>query len=186
MLLQAGADVRSQIDEGGSAVEAAVRELLDIDGRVNLQWHRATLEPDVERQAIARAECLQVLHLLLDAGANVNRAFITAVMCGGVELVQELLHRGADVQTQEDQALRAAAERGYAGMVRLLLRAGADVHARDGEALRLALENVAEPEVTSEPDDDPHDPDNEQWRAWHLARQNARQEVAQLLREAGA
>ena len=62
-----------------------------------------------------------------------NKALRLASFEGRLELVEQLLHHGADVNSRADDGdqeslLLAAARRGYVGVMRLLLDGGADVN----------------------------------------------------------
>jgi ankyrin repeat protein len=76
------------------------------------------------------------MRVLLDAGADQDVALIEAAANGLIELVRELLARGADVHVCQGMALVMAAANGHTETVKTLLAAGAD--AGEGRARELA------------------------------------------------
>lgn len=87
----------------------------------------------------ARAETLDYLKLLLDAGLDVNRsnfygqlALNTAVECGYKKTVEFLIEKGANVNASSPSCrvtpLEAAASEGFIDIACLLVKAGADVN----------------------------------------------------------
>ncbi|KAI1667999.1 Ankyrin repeat domain protein [Pyrenophora tritici-repentis] len=85
---------------------------------------------------------LQMVQLLLDAGAEVNaqgghygNALYAASFGGHEQIVKTLLDAGADVNTQGGHygnALQAASVRGHEQVVKMLLDTGAEVNAQGG------------------------------------------------------
>ncbi|KAI0320597.1 ankyrin repeat-containing domain protein [Amylostereum chailletii] len=116
--------------------------------------HRAGANPEysfVVLQAAAWAGHLEIVHLLLDHGADVNARggkYGTAVQAaaykGRLDVVHLLLERGADVNAHGGEygmALHAAAFGGSLDVLRLLLEHGADLNRQDsqhGTALHVA------------------------------------------------
>lgn len=136
-----------------------VRSLLNAKADVNAASPQIT--GTALQEAIAsRYFNLEIVHLLLDNGADVNapapdgyftRTALQAAIekSNNMELIQLLLDRGADVNAPACQhggvtALQAAAIKGYVGLAAQLLEAGADVNAPGPEEGRTALEGAAE------------------------------------------
>ena len=123
MLLERGADVNSQNDEGLTPIQQASYGL---------------------RRGYLRYPCLDIMRLLLDHGANFtasdksgNTALHFVVSEGHLEAARMLLERGADVNSKNNEGLtplqRASQglRRRYLDIMRLLLDHGADLAARD-------------------------------------------------------
>lgn len=79
-----------------------------------------------------------VVHILLDAGADINArgyfgtALQTASLSGHREVVQILLDAGADFNARGEIALQEASLSGHQEIVQMLLDVGADVNAQGG------------------------------------------------------
>ena len=94
----------------------------------------------------------QVLHLLLDRGADINAqdntgqtALQWASSLGYIEIVQKLLDRGADINAQDNQGRTALQETSFSGdieIVQILLDRGADINAQDNQG-RTALQRAS-------------------------------------------
>jgi ankyrin repeat protein len=111
-----------------------VRLLLDSGEDVNAyHWETTALHIAVRKRD------LQLVHILLSAGANVNAephttALQEAVGLGDMELVNVLLKAGANVNAAPSSnlgrtALQYAVESGHLELISILLNAGADIHA---------------------------------------------------------
>jgi hypothetical protein len=70
-----------------------------------------------------------------------NKFLIYASLYGNYGLVELLLDREVDINTNNDEALRSAAQYGHLKVVRLLLDGGADIHAKNDKTLRSAAYN---------------------------------------------
>ncbi len=110
-LIDAGADLDAQGDNGETALNAAI-----------LKGH------------------VSVAGLLIDRGADLgarNRGGFTALhaaaYANAVEIAERLLGKGADVNDQQNKAggtaLSVASEEGHAGVVKVLIDRGADLEA---------------------------------------------------------
>ena len=67
-----------------------------------------------------------------------NKQLIQASKSGNLDLVKELISKGADIHVGYDLALRWASENGHLEVVKFLVREGADIHAVNEQSLRLA------------------------------------------------
>lgn len=87
---------------------------------------------------------LNVVRELLHRGANVNtqhdRALRIAVLNGHLAVIRELLDNGANIHTKKDWPLYRASRDGRLEVVRELLKRGAKVHAQNDFALYNAVE----------------------------------------------
>jgi ankyrin repeat protein len=72
---------------------------------------------------------------------RIDRDFLNASESGHTEVVHLLLNAGANVHAINNYAIRLASSNGYTGVVQLLLNVGAKVHAGDDEAIRWARRN---------------------------------------------
>lgn len=119
----------------------------------------ATISGREALQAAAEGGNMEVMNVILKAGADVNgpacqnygrTALQAAAGRGNLEAVNFLLRAGADVNTAPAEctgrtALRAAAEQGNLEVVGALLKAGADVNTPRGDSNgRAALQAAAE------------------------------------------
>ena len=103
---------------------------------------------------------LNVLRLLLDAGANPNAVknlgqpvLLKSIQQADVEIIKALLNAGADINARDPDgktALIIAIEWKHLDIIEALLNAGADIHAEDANrrtALDIATEGQYEPAV---------------------------------------
>jgi ankyrin repeat protein/HEAT repeat protein len=152
LLIERGANVNAKTKNGqtilGKAAESsggteAVKMLLDAN---------AELDP----QALARAcswNKRDVAILLLDAGIEPDAGLSAAADCGHTELVRILLDRGANVNRTSQHgttALHSAASSGSISTVELLLEWGANVNATDIEGDTPLHRAVSAPERSPE------------------------------------
>jgi ankyrin repeat protein len=121
-----------------------VQELLDIGVKVNSLPAETLGRTPLQAAAGLSSESLDIVHLLLEKGADVNAptACINGITALGAAAEQGqfnvallLLKAGADINAefsswdwQPITALQEAAHRGRLDMVHLLLKAGADLH----------------------------------------------------------
>jgi beta-lactamase regulating signal transducer with metallopeptidase domain/ankyrin repeat protein len=143
-MLDAGADVNSEVRGDGSALIgaargghlAAARLLIARGADVNLGVH-GDGSPLI---MAARNGHMDIVKVLLDRGADINLSvrgdgnpLIAAAAAGHAEVVRFLLDRGADIHRiveGDENALIGASEHGHLDVVRLLVGSGADVNAR--------------------------------------------------------
>lgn len=136
-LLQQGADVNEQTEDGWTALMRAADEghteivqiLLEAGARVDAK--RKTGETALMAASRGNAEVVQIL---IKAGADVNAqnkwgktALMSAVIKGYAEIVQILLEAGADVNVKNNDgksALMFAREKGHTTIVDILIKAG--------------------------------------------------------------
>ena len=103
-------------------------------------------QDELDEEMIEAAENghLEVVRELLKRGADIHyrddEALLVAAVKGNLELVHLLLDSGANVNARDDMALRSAAAFGHLEIVRLVLQRGANVHALDDDALCMAAE----------------------------------------------
>ncbi|KAL8904793.1 MAG: hypothetical protein Q9171_006911 [Xanthocarpia ochracea] len=120
---------------------------------------RDGLEYGTSLQCAIASKSDEVVHVILEAGADINAipstedgrtALQEAASQGNLELVQLLLQKGADVNTPAAKvrgvtALEAASIQGHLAVVVQLLHAGADVNGNSSESGgRTALQGAAE------------------------------------------
>ena len=145
MLLDAGKAAKKRPDLEGALCSAVYAGRVDLV-RLFLEAGAAVdPEPDEEScwrdnetplSLAIKTERRELLDLLLDAGANINRntgkntPLCLAARANDLELMQHLIDRGADVNgaTEEYTPLIAAAKEGFEESVRFLLAHGADVN----------------------------------------------------------
>ncbi|KAJ3285897.1 hypothetical protein HK104_009258 [Borealophlyctis nickersoniae] len=84
------------------------------------------------------AENIDIVKLMLDAGAPPDQALRIAICNGNYYMTNLLLNAGADIHRDNDNALHIASRDGFLSIVILLLDAGADVHANDDIVLYAA------------------------------------------------
>ncbi|KFX90596.1 hypothetical protein V490_06374 [Pseudogymnoascus sp. VKM F-3557] len=126
---------------------ATVQKLLQLGADVNIGGGRAL-------QAAARGNNWQMVHLLLQSGADVNlqREILEAAASDGDDqIVRLLLQSRADTNSgsgcQYNDALQAAASGGHMQIVQLLLQSGDNVNSnsiKHGSALQTAASNGSE------------------------------------------
>jgi ankyrin repeat protein len=75
---------------------------------------------------------------LLKENKNLDHQFVNASHQGNLELVKELLAKGANINAKDDQALIYASSNDHLDVVEYLISKGANIHANDDEALGLA------------------------------------------------
>lgn len=173
MLLAAGADPNIRDESAPTPLQRAahigsaplVRSLINAKADVNAAPAKCKEGDQVSSTALQAAIAtryfdLEVVHLLLDNGADLNapapkgRSTRTALQAAietanSMEIIQLLLSRGADVNAlagpiRGATALQVAAIKGYVGLAVQLLSAGADVNAPSSYEGRTALEGAAE------------------------------------------
>jgi beta-lactamase regulating signal transducer with metallopeptidase domain/ankyrin repeat protein len=179
-LLDRGARANAAIDGDGSALIAAAREgHLEAMKMLMAAGADVNLGVSGDGNALlnaAREGHLDAVRLLLERGADIDRgvvgdgnALIMAAGDGRLEVVRFLLDAGASIEKVvpgDENALIHASESGQVDVVRLLLERGANVHARVW---------ADQGNGTGE------------WRtALRMALRNGHQEVARILRAAGA
>ena len=115
---------------------AVVQELLKAGARIDeMDWDGET----VLHVAAENGE-LSILKMLIRAGADVNRngiltPLVWAALRGHIDIVRELISKGASVNTSMQgygNALHAAVTSGRTEVVRVLIQAGAHVNDLDG------------------------------------------------------
>ena len=139
-------------------------------------------------------ENFSVVHMLLRAGAELQHAFILAVVCGHHQLVRLFIRRGADVNGRWNRgstALHTAAYRNHMKVVQELLVNGAEINAVDTlgetvlhraavkgscEVVQLLLANEAKVNAQT----------MEGVTALHIAAWRGREEAVKLLLASGA
>jgi len=144
-LVNAGADVNATASWNPELCDDVQRDDLDF-------IHSVTA-----LQGAVRSGKIELVKILLEAGANVNAPAATgpyggktalqeAASRGSIQLVQLLLAEGADLNAPATSnrstgrtALQAATESGYVDIVQILLDRGADVNAPGYPALSLAI-----------------------------------------------
>lgn len=149
LLIERGANMGAHDAGGWAALHWAarngmtevVRQLLDHAANVDGGSPRGVDSPLIAAIFWGHVE---VVNLLIDRGANVNRAGLhgarplsTAIVGGNVAIVRLLIAKGADINAggiDGRTPLIEAAQRGLTGLVKLLIDKGADVHARDENA----------------------------------------------------
>lgn len=122
------------IDNAGTGKTEPIIEFLENGGNINCRGSGGT-----SALAVAiEANQLDILRILLDRGASLNNvayAFVSAVYMGNVEVVQELIGAGVDVNEPDPRigifALTRAVEKNNIAMVEILLKSGAKVPKRD-------------------------------------------------------
>lgn len=130
--------------------------LLDYRADVNKRYH----DTDTPLQKAIKEEDFDYAYRLIEVGAHINdaaskgdggrTALQAAASVGNVNLVEQLLLRGADVNAPAVvvngvTALQAAAIKGYLRIAQILLEYGADIDAEAGiENGRVAIEGAAE------------------------------------------
>lgn len=138
---------------------------------------------------VAFAGNIEGMKLLLAHGAKVNKKgippLVSAAGGGHLDIVKLLLGAGASVKN--NQALRGAAAAGHTDVILTLLDAGADIN-EDAEALANAVFNAnAETiRVMIERGAEVIASNSAMRRALKLVEQAGREDIAQMLREAGA
>ncbi|XTI93570.1 ankyrin repeat-containing domain protein [Cenococcum geophilum] len=147
LLLKAGVDINSSRGrdpglDGTTALDmAAYAGFLDI---IRLLLSRGAETTDATLFFATRSGITQVVHFLLDAGANINgktkygnTALKEAVRTENVQMVEILLRRGATVNDfyygRAMTPLQEACYIGHVDLVKTLLEAGALVNPRAGE-----------------------------------------------------
>jgi len=154
-LIQAGADSTLLDPKGRTALGiAADLGMLEMTRTIL----SCGIKPDLTDKPVSplvrasRGGHLEIVHLLLEAGADPNRisaygnssALTDAIEKNHIEVVHTLVEAGANVNTPvEDEctAIHYAISTGNLDLIRFLLKAGADVNARDwwgGNALHVA------------------------------------------------
>lgn len=87
---------------------------------------------------------LEKVNELIHRGAQIdaedNSALIKAAFKSHLDVVCRLIELGADVNTRESKPLRVAAELGNLEVVKIMIEAGANVDACNNQALRSATE----------------------------------------------
>jgi ankyrin repeat protein len=142
-LLAAGADFQVQDADGNNALDRAFQlnwdegtELLQQAGAIDTNFRDRALREAVESFDRARVQ------QLLAEGADMHRlaygrdAFALALGSGRLQLVQDLIAAGADVNrvyANEGPALILAVSGGHVDLVRCLLTAGADANATSAQ-----------------------------------------------------
>ncbi|KAI4210471.1 MAG: hypothetical protein LQ351_006697 [Letrouitia transgressa] len=166
-LLRAGADINQGCallsffgdneDEDYDDFKMKILEvLLSYEVDVNKRYYNT----DTPLQSAIKGEEFECAYLLIEAGARINdpasegeegrTALQAAASVGSVDLVEQLLLRGADVNTPAADvngvtALQAAAIKGYLRIAQILLEHGADIDAEAGiKNGRTAIEGAAE------------------------------------------
>ncbi len=134
-----------RIDDLFKAIDAddagRARQLLD--GGVSVK-NKGFPAPGPLRSAARRGH-VDIVRLLLDAGAD-HAGAVEAASCGGhLEVARLLLEAGAsgdDCDEEGTSALISAAYAGFFDMVRLLVEHGADVDHRDGDDVHALTESA--------------------------------------------
>lgn len=156
-LLNAGADPKATDINGQTLLTfAAMHDHTDI---IKALIVKGMDQHDLDT-TLSYTPSLNVLRLLLDAGANPNAVknlgqsvFVSSVRHNDLEIIEALLNAGADINArdQDDKtALIIAIEWRHLDIIEALLNAGADIHAEDANrrtALDIATEGQYEPAV---------------------------------------
>lgn len=158
-LLEAGADANAPTAPMRMKNANRLVFALDREDEETRSIDTATISGREALQAAAEGGNMEVMNILLKAGADVNgpacqnygrTALQAAAGRGNLEAVDFLLRAGADVNAAPAEctgrtALQAAAEQGNLEVVDALLKAGADVNTPPGDSNgRAALQAAAE------------------------------------------
>ncbi|KAL9595276.1 MAG: hypothetical protein Q9179_005045 [Wetmoreana sp. 5 TL-2023] len=164
-LLRAGADVSQgyavlSVFSGEKHSSDCREKVLEILLKYGADVNRRYYDTDTPLQMAIKEEDLECAYRLIEAGACINdsaskgkggrTALQAASSVGDVDMVEQLLLRGADVNAPAAvvdgvTALQAAAIRGYLRIAQILLEHGADIDAKAGiENGRTAIEGAAE------------------------------------------
>jgi ankyrin repeat protein len=76
-----------------------------------------------------------------DPQNELNQALMSASAYGRLDIVRELLDRGADIHTHSEQSLLEAIWNGHLNVVRELIDRGADIHVQNDKPLLYASDN---------------------------------------------
>ena len=79
-----------------------------------------------------------LMRKLFEPQPNIT-SLIDAAFWGRLDVVKDLIAKGADIHAENDQALCNAAEGGHLEIVKYLVSNGADVHAENDQVLRDAV-----------------------------------------------
>lgn len=147
------------------------------------------------------AQSMPIVHLLVEAGANVNAAdsslhtvLMEAVLKNNLDVVHYLIKAGADVNGRRDDgmnALQIAAQNGHNDVVEFLLRkCGMDPNTKDEggwTCIVWAADNghVETAQLLLQLGADPNVQDNEENTALHWSAFSGSQDIAALLLDAG-
>jgi ankyrin repeat protein len=132
LLVTSGADVNVKDDRGITPLVLAKRRRRIEIIQILIRASEAQTTPDEEVYSPqGQAKGTQKNEQPVDEIDVLNNELRAAVFQGQKERIEELIVRGANVNSEDSRALHIAANQGYKEMVQLLLAHGADINIKD-------------------------------------------------------